>query len=196
MQYLAVSDSHVFVSKRMNLLQMFNMFFKAISISLVDINKTSCTSQEYSGTVCLTELQQWYYCGGGSGSVPIPSEIDQEAQEREAQQVLTSLQFLNPSTECVRSFRPFFCLFFFGVCDDRGHVAQPSYQDCVALRSDICVEEIQTAIGLLGTDPFPPCDKVSHNMTLCCKFNESLIYTSISDLLLCLIYTFLPNLSP
>ena len=142
------------------------------------INKTVCISQDYSGTVCLTELQQLYYCGEDSGPVPISSEVDQETQEREAQQILTGLQFLNPSTECVRAFRPFFCLFSFGVCDGSGHVIQPSYQDCVALRTDICTGEIQTAIAFLGSDPFPPCEMFPNNMTLCGKYcNLIIIYT-------------------
>ena len=138
----------------------------------MDINKTICISQDYSGTVCLTELQQLYYCGEESGPVPISSEVDQETQEIEAQQILTGLQFLNPSTECVRAFRPFFCLFSFSVCDGSGHVVQPSYQDCLALRTDTCAGEIQTAITLLGSDLFPPCEMFPHNMTLCCKYQR------------------------
>ena len=162
---------------------------QATSAPLVDINKTECTSQDYSGSVCLPELQEWHYCGGGSGPVPISSEVEQETQERETQQILTGLQFLNPSTECVRAFRPFFCLFSFGICDGSGNVVQPSYQDCVALRTDICAKEIQSAIALLDSDPFPPCETFPHNMTLCCKYDNINVYIFTLDVIVTQSYT-------
>ena len=131
-------------------------------------NKTFCTPKEYTGSVCLSELQQWPHCS--KSGVFIPSDIDQETQEREAQQLLTALQLLNPSESCMMAFRPFLCLYLFGLCEENGNVVQPSYEDCVVLKDVICAEEIKTATALLGSDQLPDCFNFPQNETLCCKF--------------------------
>ena len=68
------------------------------------------------------------------------------------------------------AFRPFLCLYLFGLCEGNGNVVQPSYEDCVVLKDVICAEEIKTATALLGSDQLPDCFNFPQNETLCCKF--------------------------
>ena len=136
----------------------------------IDINKTDCFPKKYSGTVCLAELQQWHYCGENSGpDVLIPSDRDLDIVEREAQQFIIYFQLMNPSKGCLRAFRSFICLYLFGLCDDNGHVVQPSYNDCLHLTTDTCAKEAQELTRLLGPENLPQCADFSHDRILCSK---------------------------
>lgn len=139
-------------------------------------NKTDCSSTKYSGSVCLAELQQWHYCDESSGpDVLIPSDLDQNIVEKEAQQMLTYFRLLNPSKDCLTAFRSFICLYLFGLCDSRGHIIQPSYNECIHLTTDTCVEEVKEITTLLGPERLPQCQDFSHNHILCSKLVSNLL---------------------
>ena len=141
----------------------------------MDISGGSCSPQDYSGTLCLSELEQFNFLDNRSTpGIAIPSDIDQEMQETMAQTILTGLQFLNPSKNCEDLFRPFFCLYIFGgICNASRQVVMPSFQDCVLMKS-VCAEELQKAISLLRTDPFPECSSFPSGTQLSGMFSSLL----------------------
>lgn len=136
----------------------------------IDTNRTDCSSKNYSGTVCLAELQQWHYCGENNGpDILIPSDIDQDIVGIKAEQLFILIQILNPSKDCLKAFRSFICLHLFGVCDGNGHIVQPSYEDCIQLTTDTCVQEVQDINRLFGPEYLPQCVDFSHDRILCRK---------------------------
>lgn len=75
-----------------------------------------------------------------------------------AQHTFNKLQLLGPKEECMNMFKPFICLQLFGLCNDGGQSIQPSYEECVAMQSEGCAEEVQLALSRPDTtDLFPEC---------------------------------------
>ena len=75
-----------------------------------------------------------------------------------AQHTFTKLQLLGPKEECTATFKPFMCLLLFGLCDGSGQGIQPSYEECVAIKSEGCAEEVQLALSRPDTtELFPEC---------------------------------------
>ena len=125
----------------------------------------------YNGSVCLEELQQWQNClperENVSDSVFIPSDVDQELIETQAEMLFEGLQqSVGPSQECKTEFKSFWCLLLFPLCDDSGQRRLPSSDQCTSLQTDIIqiaatVPEYSVIIQKcdnfrLGT---PPCGK-------------------------------------
>ena len=93
--------------------------------------------------MCLLELHDWQRClpeRQNDSDVFIPSDVDQEMREEQAQLLFTELQLLSPSEECEREFKSFWCLLLFGVCDGSGQRRLPSRDHCIQLQNNICTE--------------------------------------------------------
>ena len=113
--------------------------------------------------MCLLELQDWQSClpeRQNDSDVFIPSDVDQEMREEQAQLLFTEL---SPSEECEREFKSFWCLLLFGVCDGRGQRRLPSRDHCIQLQNNTCKwEEI-------GTELFKNCDYLQFTSPACGK---------------------------
>ena len=84
-----------------------------------------------------------------------------------AQQTLTKLQLLNPKEKCVNVFKSFMFLLLFGLCNVTGQSIEPLYEECVAIQSESCAEEVQLALSNPNTtELFPDC--ISFNVTKTC----------------------------
>ena len=113
----------------------------------------------YEGTLCSEELRQWQQCFSGvqTTDVLIPSNVDQQKAEDSASLLLSGIQFLSPSQECVAAIKPFMCLYLFGSCDYQNQLRQVSRSDCVELRDELCPDQWKAAIMLRGEGALPDC---------------------------------------
>lgn len=108
----------------------------------------TCSSQLYTGSQCLSELQNWQSCLPGrknDTNVSIPSDVDQTLREEQAIFLFTGLQLLSASEECQREFKSFWCLLLFGVCDGNGQRRLPSFDLCMQLQTHSCADIIKIA---------------------------------------------------
>lgn len=107
------------------------------------------------------ELQYWqshYSWTQNNSHIYISAETKQEVQEITAQNTFNKLQILHPKEECMSVFKPFMCLLLFGLCNGSGQGMRPSYQECVAMKSEHCAEEVQMALKRPDTAKlFPNC---------------------------------------
>ena len=72
-----------------------------------------------------------------------------------ASDLLSRLDFLNPSDDCRRAVVPFLCLYLFGLCDKSGVSVQPTSSRCVEIRDRLCPTQWALAVQL-GAD-LPEC---------------------------------------
>ena len=107
--------------------------------------------------MCLLELQDWQSClpeRQNDSDVFIPSDVDQEMREEQAQLLFTELQLLGPSEECEREFKSFWCLLLFGVCDGSGQRRLPSRDHCVQLHNNTCAEVLPLSDDIIESLSF------------------------------------------
>ena len=124
----------------------------------------------YTGTTCRAELQMYQECfsGNATGPILIPSNINQEAREVDASNILSlGLQFLGASEECTAVIRPFFCLHLFTSCDASFEQHQVSAPDCASLRDGVCATEWMRATALLGDNILPICETLQSETDTC-----------------------------
>ena len=71
----------------------------------------SCSAQPYTGSVCLQELQDWQTClpeRQNDSEVFVPSDVDLETRENEAELLLTvGLPLLHASEHCTAESRSY-----------------------------------------------------------------------------------------
>ena len=111
-------------------------------------DKFYCSAEPYTGPMCLLELQDWQSClpeKQNDSDVFIPSDVDQELREEQAQLLFTRIQFLNPSQDCQRDFKSFWCLLLYGICDGGGQRRLPSRNFCIQMQTESCAEVIEIA---------------------------------------------------
>ncbi len=96
--------------------------------------------------------------------VYISSDVNQTATESQVMLIQGSLPFLNPSTECLDAVDPFFCLYYFGLCDSSGNLFQPSTETCVTISTDICQREWSIAANFIT---LPTCDMFGEQLITC-----------------------------
>ena len=171
--------------------------------SLPNINQEStCSPEVYNGEVCRAILHDYQGCltnGYNSSEIYIPSDRDQQQLEEQASQVMTGLQFRNPSQECEEVAMPFLCFYFFGLCDSSGQVQLPSFEQCELFSSETCASEIETVTTLFGS--FVQCESLPINSVECAINGSSNIPETIrsnnnnssSDEITCQVDFFLDN---
>ena len=139
-----------------------------------------CSAEPYTGSMCLKELHDWQGClpeRQNDSDVFIPSDVDQELREQQAQLLFTELQLLSPSEECEREFKFFWCLLLFGVCDGSGQRRLPSRDHCIQLHNNTCkLEEIGTELFLQN------CDDLQFTSPACGKEDSSCIELRLKHL--------------
>ena len=127
--------------------------------------------------MCLLELHDWQSClpeRQNDSDVFIPSDVDQEMREEQAQLLFTELQLLSPSEECEREFKSFWCLLLFGMCDGNGQRRLPSRDHCIQLQTDTCADVlplpdyIMNALGF-NTNPIVQDCNLPFGAILCGK---------------------------
>ena len=125
--------------------------------------------------MCLLELQDWQNClpeRQNDSDVFIPSDVDQEMREEQAQLLFTELlPLLGASEDCVRESKSYFCLLLFGLCDVSGKTRLPSREECIDIQQNVCAAEIQRAseIELFTTPLIQDCDLFRFNNPTCRK---------------------------
>ena len=95
--------------------------------------------------MCLLELQDWQTClpeRQNDSDVFIPSHVDQEMREEQAQLLFTGIQ---RSEECERDFKSFWCLLLYGICDGSGQRRLPSRDVCIQMQTESCAEVVEIA---------------------------------------------------
>lgn len=131
-----------------------------------------CLPQPYTGSICLLELQEWQSClpeKQNYSDVFIPTDVDQELREEQAHLLFTVLQLLNPSEECQREFKTFWCLLLFSVCDG-GQKRLPSSEQCFQLQTDTCTDIITIATAVPEySEIIQNCNNFRLNNPLCRK---------------------------
>ncbi|XP_019848980.1 PREDICTED: uncharacterized protein LOC109580368 [Amphimedon queenslandica] len=133
-------------------------------------NSDSCTA--YRGSVCAPVLTAWSSCAHGN-ELRVGSGLDQNSMEYNAVQFN---QYLNlASSECQQLAFPFFCLYFFPLCDCTSlqRTVKPTRELCVYIRDSICRAEWHQ-VGLLRPDLLPDCAQlplrsqtIENNTTVC-----------------------------
>ena len=135
------------------------------------LNPLSCSPLQYNGSACLLELQKWQSCLSlrqNDSVVLIPSNIEQDVQEKKVQMLFAGLQSLHPSEGCIRAFISFWCLVGFGLCDGSGQHRLPSYEECITLQTNSCAVEVQIASDISGLAPlFQECEIFRLNTPVC-----------------------------
>ena len=140
-------------------------------LQVASVNKTDklCTEVlPYSGEVCMDTLMSLQTCFSGKAStLNIPSIVDQETGEMDAQSLMSGLNFLQPTEECREAIVPFICLFTFKLCDSSGHLHTVLRGDCLTIRDDVCADEWQQAVSFLGDGVLPICEDLPDNVAEC-----------------------------
>ena len=164
--------------------------------------ESTCSPEVYAGEACRAILQNYQGClinGYNNSEIYIPSNRDQVQLEQQASQVMTGLQFLNPSQGCEEVAMPFLCFYFFGLCDSSGQVQLPSSEQCEMVSSETCANEIETVTTLFGS--FLQCESLPINPVECTINGSSNIPETIqsnnsnssSDKISCQVDFFLDN---
>ena len=78
----------------------------------------------------------------------IPSAVDQELAESQADMLFAGLELVGTGPECETEFRSFWCLLLFGVCDGNGKSRLPSFKLCHTLQTITCFDLIQFAASV------------------------------------------------
>ncbi len=125
----------------------------------------------YSGLICTDVFTPLQACYSGGSALPlalnIPAASDQNQVEATAEQLLTALVFLNPSSECMESIEPFLCLHLFGLCDASGDLHTTLRGECRRLRDDVCSREWMTALTFLPPETLPVCESLPDQVEEC-----------------------------
>ena len=124
--------------------------------------------------MCLLELHDWQRClpeRQNDSDVFIPSDVDQEMREEQAQLLFTTgLPLLGASEDCVRESKSYFCLLLFGLCDGSGQTRLPSREECIDIQQNVCAAEIQIASEIeLFAPLIQDCDLFRFNNPTCRK---------------------------
>ena len=124
--------------------------------------------------MCLLELHDWQSClpeRQNDSDVFIPSDVDQEMREEQAQLLFTTgLPLLGASEDCVRESKSYFCLLLFGLCDGSGQNRLPSWEECIDIQQNVCAAEIQRASEIeLFAPLIQDCDLFRFNNPTCRK---------------------------
>ena len=77
-------------------------------------------------------------------------------EESTASELISGLEFLQPSDACRKAVVPFFCLYLFGLCDESGVSIQPTSGQCKEIRDVLCSREWATAVSF--EFPLPDCN--------------------------------------
>ena len=139
-----------------------------------DLDPLSCSAQPYTGSMCLLELHDWQRClpeRQNDSDVFIPSDVDQQMREEQAQLLFTTgLPLLGASEDCVRESKSYFCLLLFGLCDGSGQNRLPSREECIDIQQNVCAAEIQRASEIeLFAPLIQDCDLFRFNNPTCRK---------------------------
>ena len=140
-------------------------------LQVASVNKTDSLCLEvlpYAGEVCKDTLTSLQTCFSGEAStLNIPTIVDQETSEMDAQSLMSGLNFLQPTEECREAIVPFICLFTFKLCDSSSHLHTVLRADCLTLRDGICADEWRQAEGFLGDGVLPVCEDLPDNVAEC-----------------------------
>ena len=150
-----------------------------------DLDPLSCSAQPYTGSVCLQELQDWQNClpeRRNDSAVFVPSDIDLETRENEAELLFTTgLPLLQASEHCTAESRSYFCLLLFALCDGSGRKRLPSREECIYVQENICAAEIQRASEIeLFASVIQDCDLFQFNTPACSKYNNMIFLVQIT----------------
>ena len=108
-----------------------------------------------------------------SDEVYVSSAIGQGETEVTAMGMISGLNFLNPSPTCLEMAERFLCLYLFPLCDVTNTTYHPTYNECVALTTDICQREWQMAVQL--NSDLPKCSDFEDVQPICSNSKISLI---------------------
>lgn len=135
------------------------------------IDEQCATNLSYSGlTVCKEELKSLSNC--------LPSYNDGNGvfiQSNQSENFFLLLDALNStSNECRDVALPFFCVYFFGLCDSTGKAYRPSYRQCVDISTNLCATE-WLLIGNISNLTLPNCESFPNETVLTdtCVENKS-----------------------
>ncbi len=108
--------------------------------------ESTCTLPTvYTGKVCQEELLSLKRCYVGDDGNNYPAV----AKENRLEDAELALSFLGLATpECAAEVKPFFCHYFFGLCDlTNKNSYQPCASQCRNLRDTVCKQEWITALN-------------------------------------------------
>lgn len=130
----------------------------------------SCTSQEYAGSACKSQLSRLQQCLYAQRNIPhqasdpikIAGSVDQTTQEGLANILRTSLNGgLSVSDSCKVKLEPFVCLHLFPLCDDEdggNTLVVPSTSSCMLVRDELCTE-VWKLVEQFASDKLPNCEE-------------------------------------
>ena len=131
------------------------IILKSFIFNTVKPSTIGCTT--YTGTTCLQELKQHNNCLSCNDSyITIKSSADQEAKEKTARIIKTSLSALGASQTCISQLVPFMCLYLFPLCGTNATAV--SREQCIQISTDVCEEQWQMALEIPTLkDQIPNC---------------------------------------
>ena len=149
------------------------------SLCTQNLNPLVCSPQQYNGSTCILELQDWQSClpdRQNASDVLISSDVEQSVQEEKLQLLFAGLQSLHPSEGCRTAFRSFWCLVLFSLCDGSDHRRLPSYGECVTLQTKSCAVERQIASSIPElASLFQECEVYRLNTPVCRMLFQQII---------------------
>ena len=146
-------------------------------------NNCSSSSVPYSSDqqLCRADLISLRTCAGLSTSdiLPVNVDSDHSAIDREVNQLVFGVRFLQGSEECEMALKSLLCLRSYGICDRNGNLHVGTFEECRQLKTMTCVAELQRAIEVLGRDPFPSCDVLPDVHPVCIGGNAYISSTNL-----------------
>lgn len=88
-----------------------------------------------------------------------------------AQVLLFGLDIQQSSDKCRKAVIPFMCLHLFGLCDSSGVSFQPTMQQCLDVRDELCAAEWELALSL--NFDLPDCGGLPKEQFFCPAQNRS-----------------------
>ena len=140
---------------------------------------TSMECSPLASSTCKDILLQLKQClPDESEELYVNSDIDQGKTEVMAMTIISGLNFLNPSPNCLEMAEPFLCLYLFPLCDATNSTYRPTYNECVLLTTDICQREWQMAVQL--SSDLPKCSEFEDAQSICSNSTFVLSHSNLS----------------
>ena len=129
---------------------------------------SACSAVVYNGEVCRAHLEILQDClPGRNDSSDIYVNSSNSEMEHHVGQLLSGLNFLNPTPECREAVEPFLCLYVFGLCDSSGELYLPSSGECETLTTETCAREWTMVQSFLPNVQLPMCESLLEKSPTC-----------------------------
>lgn len=133
--------------------------------SASNVSETACQSATSYGAsgVCHTHLSDALL---DLNCDPTEAPLVLRDSESRARELLGLLGLVQTSQECRQELEPLLCVYLFGLCGDSGLLIQPTRDQCLLVRDQLCAREWELASSIPDLD-IPDCSTFPTEQVSC-----------------------------